>query len=74
MTLWPNATAATHPELKRLATALNHSGWSAIERLQVMLERIAPTYNEHGAAHAADELEKLIRRRHQTRWQPVSRA
>jgi hypothetical protein len=27
---WPDATA---PELTRMATALKHSGWSAIERL-----------------------------------------
>jgi hypothetical protein len=71
---WPDATAATAPELSRMATALNHSGWSTIEKLQVVLEQVAPTYTQHGAARAADELEALIRRHlHTNRWQPTTR-
>jgi hypothetical protein len=61
-TRWPDATAATHRELARMATALNYSGWSHIERLQVLLERVAITYHGDGPEAAAAEVEQLVRR------------
>jgi hypothetical protein len=58
---WPDATASTHPQLRRMATALNQCGLSHIERLQVLLERVAPTYHSEGPEAAAKDLETVIR-------------
>jgi hypothetical protein len=50
---YPNATAATNPELAQLARTLACSGWSVIEQLQVVLD-LAPRWGQDLAGLAGE--------------------